>query len=356
MTTQTAVRALSPSDLVQLPAGEHFVRAATSTLRAAITRRDPEELAEKHYGTAGRVPAAIIRSATSPATTHTSAWVADLVTGAVADFLVAISPVSAAAGIIRRGLQMPLPLGAGYVLVPTIISKASDCGGWFAEGQPIPVGSLSFTSMMFEPKKVGVICTLTRETAGVESFVRDALVRAMALQLDTEMFSTTRASDIRPGGIVQEMSVLTAKTGGGLAAFAEDVKSLVDALTTNGGGRDYVLVAAPSTAAAAKAWAGPQFNVPILASSAIAKNTVIAVETAAFVSVLSAVPEFRASETGVLHMDTSPAQIATGGVLPSGGEVRSLFQTATIALSCVTRIAWGLRGGGLVAQITGVSW
>jgi hypothetical protein len=175
----------------------------------------------------------------------------------------------------------------------------------------------------------------------------------MALELDTELFSTAGATDTRPGGLLFNVTALSAKSGGGAAAFLEDVKTLADALTTNGGGKDFVLIASPATAAAAKGWASTKFDIPILPSSVIAKNTIVAIETGAFVSMLSPVPEFSVSTQGVLHMNTVPLAIVDSS---AADPTRSLFQTATIGLRTIVQIDWPMRAGGLVQQIQSVTW
>jgi len=321
-------------------------------------RRWPADLAEEIYGTSGRPAELILRAATNPATTSGTGWIDDLVVGSFADFLVGIAPISAAAAVISRGLRASLSPGHGVLTVPILVTKATDAGGWTAEGAPIPAGNLSFSAISLVPKKLAVINTFTHEvveSSGVENAVRQVLGEAMALQLDTELFSTNPGNDTRPGGLLVGVSALGAKAGGGAAAFIEDVKTLADALTTNGGGGDFVLVASPATAAAAKGWASTKFDVPILASSVVAKNTLMAVETGAFVSVLSPIPEFSVSTQGLLHENTVPLPIVDGSSTVAAG-TRSLYQTATIGLRTIVRLDWGMRAGGLVQQITGVSW
>src|SRR5262249_2477436 len=155
------------------------------------------------------------------------------------------------------------------------------------------------------------------------------------------------------GGLLFGVTALTAKTGGGLVAVCEDIKTLLDALTT---ARDPIFVAAPSTAAALKTWVGPRFDYDILQSSAIAKNALVAIETPAFASAFAPVPEFSASNQAVLHLDSAATAISTGGTIATGGDVRSLWQQRTLALKSVLRCSWGMRATGMCQQITGVSW
>ena len=58
-----------------------------------------------------------------------------------------------------------------------------------------------------------------------------------------------------------------------------------------------------------------------------------------------------------LHMeDTTPAQIATAGAVPSGGRVQSMFQTDSLALRMIMDVSWAMRRTGTVVVRTSVTW
>jgi hypothetical protein len=170
------------------------------------------------------------------------------------------------------------------------------------------------------------------------------------------MFSTNADDGVTPGGILAGVSPGTAATGGGVTALSKDVATLVAALTTGGGGRSPVFVAAPGTAASMKVLAGSRFDFPILASSALSAGSVLAVEASSFVSIIAPAPEFLVSKEAVLHMeDTTPGPIGGQGSMPSG-EVRSLWQTDTLGLRTILRVNWGLRASGQVPLLNSVTW
>jgi len=131
--------------------------------------------------------------------------------------------------------------------------------------------------------------------------------------------------------------------------------TLIDALSTAGGGRNVVFVASPSTAAAMKTWAPARFDYEILPSAAVAKNTLIAIEAPAFASAFSAIPEFSTTRQGTVHENTVPLNIVDGeGTVAS--PTRSLWQTDTFALRTILRCSFGMRSSGLVQYISSVTW
>jgi hypothetical protein len=127
-------------------------------------------------------------------------------------------------------------------------------------------------------------------------------------------------------------------------------------LTGAGGGRDVVFVGAPATVAAALNWCSAKFPYTFLASSAIAKNTLIAIEAGAFASAFMPVPEFAISAEALIHQDTTPLEIVSATGPTTANPVRSLWQTNSLAMKTILRCSWGMRSPGLVQQIASVTW
>src|SRR5215213_1495132 len=102
---------------------------------------------------------------------------------------------------------------------------------------------------------------------------------------------------------------------GGTAAMVADIKGLVGAIVTAGGGANIWLFANPVQAATIGLLAGPGFNLPVVPTAALAAGTIVAVEIGAIASGYRGVPEITASGDGpVQHMeDTSPLAIGTAG-------------------------------------------
>jgi hypothetical protein len=93
----------------------------------------------------------------------------------------------------------------------------------------------------------------------------------------------------------------------------------------------------------------------VLASSAIADGTVVAVAGNVLVAATSPTPTFDVSTNATVVMETVPSQIATAGVL-AAGETRSLFQTDSVGLRVRLGAAWALRSGTGISFLEDVIW
>jgi hypothetical protein len=275
----------------------------------------------------------------------------------VAEFAV-LAPASAAVQLMASGLSVSLT-GVGMVQLPTYLTTAADAGGWVAEGAPIRVRGLSLApGLKLEPRKLGVISTFTRELSehsSIEAVVRAVLSRAVGLALDAAVFSSTADDGTAPGGILNGVADEGASGGTGQAALIADVSKLAGALSAKGGGTSVVFVTDPASAMRMRLWAPARFDAPILASSAITVDTLIAVEAGAFVAAFNPTPEITASTEGLINEeDTNPAQIvAANGT--AAGPTRSLWQTDCVALKTILRGNFGMRGA-LVARVASVNW
>jgi hypothetical protein len=311
---------------------DHLYRAATAHVIAHLDNGSVETIARRVFGN-DQVTPLVLRAAVNPATLASSTWAAALAQTAVADAIVSLTPSSAASALIARGLSISLA-GRGLVIVPTKVVSAADAGSFVAEASPIQVRQLSFSGPTLSPNKFAVICAFSREIAehsNIEAIVRQVLGEAAALALDAAVFSATAATaGLRPAGILSGVVALTPTAGGGIAALAQDVSNIFAALAAAGAGVDVILIASPAQAAALKIWAGPQFDFPIFASTALPEGRIIAVEATSFVSAFSAVPEFNVTTESVLHFeDASPAQISTAGTPDNvvAAPTRSVWQT-----------------------------
>jgi hypothetical protein len=298
----------------------------------------------------------VLKAASSPAVLAGSALAGfELVDLAV------LAPRSAGAQLINGGLRLNFA-GKGMISVPSLLVSAADAGQWCVEGGVIPVRQIAFTpGPSLEPRKLCVICVFTREIteqSDIEKIVRESLQRSASLALDSAVFSNAAADATKPAGILNGVTPITPTSGGNQLAMITDVGNLVGDLSDKGGGESPIFIASPETATNLRLWAPPSFAYPILASNAVAVDTVIAVEGPAFVSGFAPTPEISASSEALLHLeDASPLPIATGaqgaGVLAT--PTRSLFQTDCIALRMILRASWCVRGG-LVSVVNAVTW
>jgi HK97 family phage major capsid protein len=268
---------------------------------------------------------------------------------------------------------------AGVISVPTRAATPTIAGSFVAEGAPIPVRQGAFTSQSFTPKKMAVISTFTREisehsTPAIEGLIRDAMQEDTTVALDTVLLDTTAASSVRPAGIRNGVSGLTATTGGGFDAVVGDLKAFVAALITasNGNLRQpvWIMNEIQALALATTQNNGGDFpfaaeinnnrfqGYPVIMSSTVTAGMVILVDAADFVAIEGGAPRFDVSDQATIHMeDTTPLAIGTAGT-PTvvAAPVRSMFQTDSVALRMIMDINWGLRRAGVVAWATGVTW
>jgi hypothetical protein len=348
---------LVPEDLVRVRPAAHLARAATAHLRAYVKKSTPEFVVAQMWGR-DPVTVEVLRAATAPATTTTTGWAKELTRTAIYDLVQSVTSVSAAAELIGRGLQLSLD-GIAELRVPGRVLSAAAAGQWVAEGGAAPARQLSFANAILQPRKLSVLMTFTHEQAessNIEAIVRQTMGEAAGLALDTQMFSATAGDAAKPPGLFVGVAPVTAATGGGSAAMMTDLGKLFGALTNAGAGKNAVIVAAVAEATTLKMTAGPQFDIPILASTALAAGTVAVVEVASFVSGFSALPTFRVGDQASYHAeDTSPQDI-TGGTPSPAVPVKSMFQTNSTALKMDFHAAWALRATGHAQYLTGATW
>jgi hypothetical protein len=331
----------------------YIVRAACAHLRAYVEKSTPASAARAMF--ADPVTDIILRSATSAADTTSSGWAKELAGVAIYDTIQSITSLSAAAALIDRGLKLNMN-GVAEMRVPGRTLNAAAAGLWTSEEAPAPARQLSFTNVaILHPRKLSVIIVVSREQAAssnIEAIVRQTLGESAGLALDAQMFSATAGDASKPAGLFVGVTGQTPTTGGGINAMEGDLKNLFTALAAAGAGKTAVIVAAVPQATALKMTVGPQFDVPILASTGMAAGTVAVVESASFVSGFSPTPEFRVSEQAIYHADDS----APADPIMSGQPVRSLWQTDGIALKMDLFAAYGLRAVGHAQFVSSVTW
>jgi hypothetical protein len=326
-------------------------RLATAFLKERALKRSIFEFLEND------APATLLfRAASNPAVLGTSGWASQLAATAVYDAIIGLAGPSAAAEIIRQGLQVDFD-GRPIIQIPSVILSADDAGGFVAEAAPIPVRKRTIAAgPSLEPFKMAVINEFSNELAkhsNIQRIVTDDLSRAAVLLLDKEMLSTTAASTSRPAGLLNNVVPLTAAPTGA-DARTTDIRTLVAALAAAGGGVNVVFICAPGQAAVMKDKVGPKFNFPILSSKALAAGSIVALEISNFVSAFGPVPRFEISDSAALQEDTSPLALVDSGVTAS--PIRSLWQTDTSAVKMILRCSWGMRATGHVQVINSVNW
>ena len=367
----------------ETPPEDHILRHFAATTIAYIKRQPVEVALAELYGDYGDYEATRgvvewrTRTATAPATTTTAGWAAELaVTGQGAWFnaLMAGSifdPVSA------RGMNVTLGRYA-TISMPTRAATPTIAGSFVAEGAPIPVRQAAFTTVSLGLKKMAVITSYTREiaehsTPEIETILRQLIQDDTGVAVDTVFIDNTAVSSIRPAGIRNGVSGLTATAGGGFTALVGDLKALVGALAAVNAMGSLVWIMNPVQQIAisltqnaggdfpfqAEINANRMLGYPVVVSSTCPAGMVILINADDLMVLSGTTPRFDVSDQATLHFeDTTPLQIATGaqgsGVLAT--PTRSMFQTDSLALRMVLPMNWAMRRTGSVAWTSSVTW
>lgn len=358
-----------PSDLI--------FRLAAVNLVSHITSKDPLDILGRMYGD-DETTGTVIKAAVSGATTTTAGWAAELVNESMTDFLETLRPVSvypalAAAG----GGRLAFGPNQGSIKIPSRAATPSIGGSFVGEGAPIPVRRLGLTSITLTPKKMGVLSVFSREiarysTPAIEALIRQEIVSDTAITLDSLLLDSVAASAVRPAGLLNGVTALTATAGGGYSAILGDFRALRAPFDTANAGTGLMVLMNPSQMEALNltpgadgtlGWADAVVNrYGIVTSTAVPTGTVIMVRAADFATATGDTPEFEVSNEATIHMeDTAPEHIgqAPAGT-DAGGDVayptHSMFQTAQTAIRMLMDVSWAMRRTGMVRYVTGVTW
>ncbi|WP_242115512.1 phage major capsid protein [Sphingomonas lacusdianchii] len=359
---------------------DHIFRSMTVGLIAHVRKVPLDTAMKQAYGEDVATRAVLdvmTRSATVPADTVTPAWAGVLVETAIGEFFDLLLPTSIYPRLSAIGGRFGFGR-AGKVSLPSRAANPSVAGSFVGEGSPIPVRQGGFTSTTLTPKKMAVITTMTREitehsTPQIEQILRAAIQEDTSIALDVVLMDALAATAVRPAGIRNGAITAAGTAGGGMAALVADVKGMLIDLTgsTNGNIRNPVWLMNPGQAISAgliqdntgqfpfkaELANGNFMGYPALISSTVPVGVVALVDAADFMSATGDVPRFDVSDQATLHMeDTTPAQIATAGAVPSGGRVQSMFQTDSLALRMIMDVSWAMRRTGTVVVRTSVTW
>lgn len=350
---------------------DHIFRAAAVHAVAHASGKDVDTVLERMYG-GDEGTAIVTKAAVAGATTTAAGWAAELVNTAMADFLETLRPVSIYPALAAIGGRLTFGPNSGAIKIPARAASPSIGGSFVGEGGAIPVRRLGLTSVTLSPKKMGVISVFSREiarygTPAIEGLIRQEIIADTALTIDSLLLDTNAGSAVRPAGLLNGVSVLTATAGGGHAAILGDIRKLAAPFDTANAGRSLVLLMNPAQARSLAmtpgpdgklGWLGPILDeFQVVASTTVPVGRVILIDAADFVSATGDTPEFETSDQAVLHMeDSAPTQIsATGTPNTVAAPVQSMFQTAQIAVRMLLDITWATRRPA-VQYIDSVTW
>lgn len=204
---------------------------------------------------------------------------------------------------------------------------------------------------------VGLTGELAHYSAEDATTILDFCIReAAGMALDSAVFSTAAANDVRPAGLLAGVPPISAKTSGGDAAMTADLSNLAGAISDAGGGAGILYFANPRQETAIRL-RSPTFATSVVPTPRLPAGTVVAIEAGAIASGFDEVPRVDIANTPVIHWDDAPAQVSTpGSPATVAAPVRSGYQQDMLALRLILRCAWASRMPGAVQVVTGVTW
>jgi hypothetical protein len=267
-------------------------------------------------------------------------------------FVASLVPVSAAAAVIARSLQLSFD-HAAQISVPALTLPNA---AWLGETSPIPVTQgTSSPGAVLVPYKLATMVVLTGEmirNANADAMVRQVLLENVGPTLDAALFSAAAAvPGTRPAGILNGISPLAPSSATTpIDAMMADVAAIATTLAPVAGGRLPLVVAAPAQAVAL-AMRSPRELWQVVPCDALPTKTVIGVVPAALATAISS-PRIEASNSAMMEMDTTP----TSDITTATGPTISLFQKDEVALRFVLPASWARRSAAAVAWLNATSW
>jgi hypothetical protein len=329
-----------------------IVRAATARAIAICDRQQSADDVCKARWPDDRVAALLTRAATAPAMTSVPSWAGNLLQTAVADFLVGLSPHSAASEIFQAALSLTFD-GAGSIRLPHFVADFAN-SGFVGEGMPIPVSNLTLGNPdPLLPHKAAAIALLTRElieSSNAEQLIGDTLKRAAGRMLDEVLFDANPAAADRPAGLRQGIAATTASTAtDSEAAFTGDMGALADAVSPVASNSTLIYVASPGRALKIKLRMKRDIDDVIVLGSNAVINDLLCIAANALVVAVGAAPRIEANKSAIVHSETVPQAVPAP-------PTRSTFQTDAVALKLTWPVSWTMRDVRGFAWCTPTGW
>jgi HK97 family phage prohead protease len=199
----------------------HRYRKSVHEARSLIYPKDAATKAYLEY---------VEKTASAPAMTTVTGWAAELAQTIYADFMSPLMPNSVFPRLSGYGLSLSFGRG-GRIVIPTRNRTPTIAGSFVGEGQPIPVRQGQFLAQTLVPKKMAVITVWTREIdehsiPAIEGLLQQAIQEDTAVSLDSVLLDTNPATAVRPAGLFNGITPITAATGGGFTALVADLKAI----------------------------------------------------------------------------------------------------------------------------------
>jgi hypothetical protein len=234
---------------------------------------------------------------------------------------------------------------------------------WIGAGASIPMYSSAFATLSLQPLKLGTLTALTSELLRVarpqsETFIRDALIRAVAASADASFLDpdSGELSGIRPASITNGGVEITS-SGSDAAALNNDLPLLIDAITTDAAAGHWIM--RPKTWAKVAALLGHAIapadvrllGFPVLTSNCApgalgspATDSSIAFVDASGIAVADGDVEAAASENATVELLDVPSGSST---TPTATTQISLYQSDASAVRVVRTLNWQAVAGSV---------
>lgn len=384
-----------------VPPGTRLAQMVIARSVACETRRPIDQVAQEMFGAEPEV-IAIARSLVGVADTTTAGWAAELVRSETRAMLqTELVAMSAWAALAVQGITINFA-GAQTVVIPQMdVGKTVD-GAWVGEGGAIPLVKGNLAAKRLSRYKVGGIVPITKELQRTSDpdaveVMRRFLRQVLANLLDASLLSNSaEVPGVRPAGLLNGVTPITAAAGGGPAAVQADILALLKAFNTAGVRGRFVLLMSELAATAlgmmtnalgqkvypeaAQGQLGPATIIP---TPMLADNIIIAVSVDHFASAFDPL-ETDVNEAATLQMANADATAPThagagqlggalgtarqvppdGGIPIAGGNgasiagsvALSMWQTWSLAVRMVMPASFGVTKAGSVQVISGVTW
>ncbi len=372
--------------------GELIFRQATAKY-IAHTRKIPLEVAAKEAYPGDRGLEAVIKSNIDPAKTDVVGWAQELTEEANQGYLDLLRGVAVAPQLWAvAGVNLMFD-GYTALNVPSRAGTDTDlASGWTGEASAIPVRRTTFASQRIEPYKWGAITTMSKEimmrsTPAIEGVLRNGMLQDTATKLDNDYLGDAAgAAGYNPAGLMNGVTGTAAATGGATVGddMLTDLQNLLNPFYAANMGQTLRIMMHPSNALAMslvlyngtylfreELARGTIFGVPVIQSTNVPIDELQAVDMAHQAIANGAIDISVSDSATVVEMDddgVAPTMGANYPRNPSGQvgdaardtvnnpNIRSLFQTETVAIKLVQYLSWASLRDGSVNRITGVAY
>ena len=184
----------------------------------------------------------LMRAVTSPATTSTPGWAAEIVgqSNYAEGPFSALAPSAIFARMTERAAyRLSFGSASGSIRIPWRTESKHIAGDFVGEGAEIPVRSGALSSTTIEPYTLGVISFFTgelasRSTPSIESVITAIVEEDTRNTIDAKLLDSQPQTAIRPAGLRYGIAPLPASVAPDpLAALTQDISNLVKGIVTS---------------------------------------------------------------------------------------------------------------------------